>query len=220
MTAARSAPGAPMRIEAIISDFGGVLTSPMTESFVGVLDSSGVSIEELGKAMMALTEREGSNPLFDLETGRVSVATFMGGLSDQLSAQLGTEVDLDGFGERYFGHLRPNERLIDYMRGLRARGFKLAICTNNIREWEELWRAMLPVDEIFDVVVDSAFVGSRKPEPRIYEITLERLGASAGTTLFIDDVEVNCEGARQLGMRAIRFRSTDQTIEDIEAALR
>jgi putative hydrolase of the HAD superfamily len=220
MTAARSAPGAPMRIEAIISDFGGVLTSPMTESFVGVLDSSGVSIEELGKAMMALTEREGSNPLFDLETGRVSVATFMGGLSDQLSAQLGTEVDLDGFGERYFGHLRPNERLIDYMRGLRARGFKLAICTNNIREWEELWRAMLPVDEIFDVVVDSAFVGSRKPEPRIYEITLERLGASPQTTLFIDDVEVNCEGARQLGMRAIRFRSTDQTIEDIEAALR
>jgi putative hydrolase of the HAD superfamily len=220
MTAARSAPGAPMRIEAIISDFGGVLTSPMTESFVGVLDSSGVSIEELGKAMMALTEREGSNPLFDLETGRVSVATFMGGLSDQLSAQLGTEVDLDGFGERYFGHLRPNERLIDYMRGLRARGFKLAICTNNIREWEELWRAMLPVDEIFDVVVDSAFVGSRKPEPRIYEITLERLGASPQTALFIDDVEVNCEGARQLGMRAIRFRSTDQTIEDIEAALR
>jgi putative hydrolase of the HAD superfamily len=220
MTAARSAPGAPMRIEAIISDFGGVLTSPMTESFVGVLDSSGVSIEELGKAMMALTEREGSNPLFDLETGRVSVATFMGGLSDQLSAQLGTEVDLDGFGERYFGHLRPNERLIDYMRGLRARSFKLAICTNNIREWEELWRAMLPVDEIFDVVVDSAFVGSRKPEPRIYEITLERLGASPQTALFIDDVEVNCEGARQLGMRAIRFRSTDQTIEDIEAALR
>jgi putative hydrolase of the HAD superfamily len=220
MTAARSAPGAPMRIEAIISDFGGVLTSPMTESFVGVLDSSGVSVEELGKAMMALTEREGSNPLFDLETGRVSVATFMGGLSDQLSAQLGTEVDLDGFGERYFGHLRPNERLIDYMRGLRARGFKLAICTNNIREWEELWRAMLPVDEIFDVVVDSAFVGSRKPEPRIYEITLERLGASPQTALFIDDVEVNCEGARQLGMRAIRFRSTDQTIEDIEAALR
>jgi putative hydrolase of the HAD superfamily len=220
MTAARSAPGAPTRIEAIISDFGGVLTSPMTESFVGVLDSSGVSIEELGKAMMALTEREGSNPLFDLETGRVSVATFMGGLSDQLSAQLGTEVDLDGFGERYFGHLRPNERLIDYMRGLRARGFKLAICTNNIREWEELWRAMLPVDEIFDVVVDSAFVGSRKPEPRIYEITLERLAASPQTTLFIDDVEVNCEGARRLGMRAIRFRSTDQTIEDIEAALR
>jgi putative hydrolase of the HAD superfamily len=141
-------------------------------------------------------------------------------LSDQLSAQLGSAVALDTFGERYFRHLQPNERLIDYMRELRARGYKLAICTNNVREWEARWRAMLPVDEIFDVVVDSAFVGSRKPEPRIYEITLERLGAAAATTLFIDDVEVNCEGARRLGMRAIRFRSTDQAIEAIEEALR
>jgi epoxide hydrolase-like predicted phosphatase len=207
-------------IDAVVSDFGGVLTTPMTDSFVGVLDSSGVSLEDLGKAMMALTEREGSNPLFDLETGRVSVATFMGRLSDQLSAQLGTTVELDGFGERYFSHLQPNERLIDYMRGLRDRGYKLAICTNNIREWETLWRSMLPVDEIFDVVVDSAFVGSRKPEPRIYEITLERLGVAPEAALFIDDIEVNCEGARQLGMHAIRFRSTDQAVEAIEAALR
>jgi putative hydrolase of the HAD superfamily len=174
----------------------------------------------MGKAMMTIAEREGSNPLFELETGRVSEATFMGRLSEQLSEQLGSAVELDGFGERYFRHLQPNERLIDYMRRLRERGYKMAICTNNIREWEALWRAMLPVDEIFDVVVDSAFVGSRKPEPRIYEITLERLGATASATLFVDDVEVNCEGARQLGMHTIRFRSTDQAIEDIETALR
>jgi putative hydrolase of the HAD superfamily len=212
--------GEPTPIEAVISDFGGVLTSPMTESFVGVLDHSGVSLEELGKAMMAIAEREGANPLYDLETGRVTVATFMGRLSDQLSTQVGRAVDLDGFGERYFGYLKPNERLIDYMRALRERGYRMAICTNNIREWEQLWRSMLPVDEIFDVVVDSAFVGSRKPEPRIYEITLERLGASPGAAVFIDDLEANCEGARNIGMRAIRFRSTDQAIEDIEAALR
>ena len=208
------------RIDTVISDFGGVLTSPMTESFVGVLDSSGVSLEELGKAMMAIAERDGSNPLAEVETGRVSVATFLGRISDQLSEQVGSQVELDGFGERYFRHLRPNQRLIDYMRGLRERGYKTAICTNNIREWEQLWRAMLPVEEIFDVVVDSAFVGSRKPERRIYEITLERLGASPEAAVFIDDIEANCEGARQLGIHAIRFRSTDQAIEDIEAALR
>jgi putative hydrolase of the HAD superfamily len=208
------------RIDTVISDFGGVLTSPMTESFVGVLDSSGVSLEELGKAMMTIAERDGSNPLAEVETGRVSVATFLGRISDQLSTQVGSQVELDGFGERYFRHLKPNQRLIDYMRGLRERGYKMAICTNNIREWEQLWRAMLPVEEIFDVVVDSAFVGSRKPEPRIYEITLERLGASPEAAVFIDDIEANCEGARQLGIHAIRFRSTDQAIEDIEAALR
>jgi putative hydrolase of the HAD superfamily len=207
------------RVEAIISDFGGVLTSPLMESFAGLMTASGISLESVGKAMVAIAEREGSNPLFELETGRMTEAAFMGALSDQLSAASGEEVELGGFGERYFQHLEPNERMIDYMRELRGRGYKLAICTNNIREWESHWRAMLPVDEIFDVVVDSAFVGSRKPEPRIYEITLERLGAVPQKTLFIDDVEVNCEGARELGIDAIRFRSTEQAIGEIEAAL-
>lgn len=207
------------RIEAIITDFGGVLTSPLQESFVGVLGTAGISLEELGKAMVAVTERQGSNPLIELETGRVSEQAFMDALADELSTQRGSRVDLDGFGERYFQHLHPNDALIDYMRALRERGYRLAICTNNVREWEARWRAMLPVDELFDVIVDSAQVGVRKPEPRIYEITLERLGTAPQATLFIDDVELNCEGARKVGINALRFRSTEQAIEDIEGAL-
>jgi len=207
------------QIEAVISDFGGVLTSALADSFVGVLDSSGVSLEELGKAMAAVAARAGSNPLFELETGRLSEAQFMGSLSDELSERRGSRVELAGFGERYFRHLQPNDRMIDHMRGLRERGYKLAICTNNVREWEARWRAMLPVDEIFDVVVDSAFVGSRKPEPRIYQITLERLGTAPEAALFVDDVEINCQAARELGIQAIHFRTTDQAIQEIEAAL-
>jgi putative hydrolase of the HAD superfamily len=208
------------RVRAVISDFGGVLTSPLLESFAGLMQASGISLESVGKAMATLADRDGSNPLFELETGRMTEAAFMGAISEQLSADRGSEVSLDGFGERYFEHLEPNQPMIDYMRELRGRGHKMAICTNNIREWEAHWRAMLPVDEIFDVVVDSAFVGSRKPEPRIYEITLERLSAAPEDAVFIDDVELNCEGARQLGITAIRFRSTEQAIEQIEAALR
>jgi epoxide hydrolase-like predicted phosphatase len=126
---------------------------------------------------------------------------------------------MDGFGERYFAHLDPNERMIGYMRELRERGYKLAICTNNVREWEQRWRAMLPVDDIFEVVVDSAFVGSRKPEPRIYEITLERLGVNADAALLIDDIELNCDGAAELGIRSVWFQSTEQAIAETEAAL-
>ncbi len=207
-------------VRAIISDFGGVLTTPLLESFAGLMQESGISLESVGKAMGAIAERQGSNPLFELETGRITEAAFWEALSDELSAERGSDVELDGFGERYFQQLKPNERMIEFMRELRGRGYKMAICTNNIREWEAHWRAMLPVDEIFDVVVDSAFVGSRKPEPRIYELTLEQLDASPEAALFIDDVEVNCEGARKLGIEAIRFRSNDQAIEDIEAALR
>jgi putative hydrolase of the HAD superfamily len=207
------------RIEAVVTDFGGVLTSPLLDSFVGATQASGISLEELGQAMAAVTERDGTNPLVELETGRITETAFFARLSDELSTRRGSHVDLDGFGELWFGQLEPNQALIGYMRELRERGYKLAICTNNVREWEPRWRAMVPVDEIFDVVVDSAFVGTRKPEPRIYEITLERLGAIPEAALFIDDTDVNCEGARKLGMSAIRFRATDQAIEEIEAAL-
>src|SRR4029077_17406064 len=94
----------------------------------------------------------------------------------QLREDLGRDVAMHTFTERYWGSLRPNEPLIALMRELRDRGYRMALLTNNVREWEPRWRAMLPVDEIFEVVVDSAFVGMRKPEPGIYELTLERLG--------------------------------------------
>lgn len=207
------------RIEAVISDFGGVLTSPLLDSFAAFQDSSGISLEQLGGAMVALGVRHGANPLFELETGRMTEAAFLQSLSDQLTADLGRRVELHGFGDRYFEHLHPNERLIGFMRELRARGYQMAICTNNVREWERLWRAKLPVDEIFDVVVDSAFVGTRKPEPRIYEITLERLGVKPGAALLVDDVEINCIAARELGMSAVWFRDSEQAIADIEVAL-
>jgi putative hydrolase of the HAD superfamily len=207
------------RVGAIISDFGGVLTSPLLGSFEAFQESSGISLQELGTAMAAIAVRRGSNPVFDLETGRLSEPEFLSTLGRQLTENLARPIELGGFGESYFANLSPNEPMIEYLRRLRGRGYKLAICTNNVREWEPLWRAMLPVDEIFDVVVDSAFVGTRKPEARIYELTLERLGVKAEAALLIDDVEVNCTAARRLGIRAVWFQSTDQAIVETEAAL-
>jgi putative hydrolase of the HAD superfamily len=207
------------RIEAVVSDFGGVLTSPLVDTFRAFQDSSGISLASLGSAIAAITQRTGANPLFELETGRLTEADFHAALAAELTEQMGREVELHGFGEAYFNHLDPNERVIEYMRSLRGRGHLMAICTNNVREWEPRWRAMLPVDEIFEVVVDSAFVGVRKPEPEIYHLTLERLGVSADAALLVDDIELNCDGARELGMQAVWFRSTEQAIEEIEAAL-
>src|ERR1700729_448393 len=117
------------RVRAIISDFGGVLTTPLLESFAGLMRASGISLESVGKAMAKIAEREGSNPLFELETGRITEAAFMVALADELSAERGSEVELDGFGERYFQELQPNERMIGFMRDLRGPANKFAICT-------------------------------------------------------------------------------------------
>lgn len=206
-------------VQAIISDFGGVLTSPLAGAFAAFETQSGVPLAQLGQAMMAIGARRGANPLFDLEIGRLTEHEFLTLLGAELSTQLGREIDLEGFGERYFADLSPNHDLIDYMRQLHDRGLKLAICTNNVREWETRWRAMVPVDEIFDIVVDSAFVGLRKPDPAIYHLTLERLGTPAAATVFVDDIELNCAAATEVGLRAIWFRSTEQTIADLEAQL-
>ena len=104
-------------------------------------------------------------------------------------------------------------------RVLREEGYRMALVTNNVREWEPVWRPMLPVDEIFETVVDSGFVGCRKPEARIYELTLERLGLPGEACLFVDDLLPNIEGARRAGMQAVHFRDNEQAIAEIRGYL-
>ena len=92
--------------------------------------------------------------------------------------------------------------------------------TNNVREWEPLWRPMLPVDEIFETVVDSGFVGCRKPESRdLRDDPGADRAARAEACLFVDDILVNCEGAREAGMTAVHFRDNEQAIAEVREAL-
>ena len=208
-----------MRVEAVISDFGGVLTTPLIRSFMAFQDVTGISMETLGTTMQRIAEADGEHPLFELERGRITEAAFLERMADELERDLGHRPEMHRFGEIYFEALRPNEPMIELMRELKAGGYRLALLTNNVREWEPVWRSMLPVDEIFELVVDSAFVGCRKPERRIYEIALERLGLPAASCLFVDDVEVNVETARDLGLAAIHFRANEQAIPELRAVL-
>ena len=201
----------------LISDFGGVLTSPLIQGFLAYQDESGIAFEELGKAMGRVAEARGEHPLFQLERGEISEAEF----AELVQSELEQELDFARLGTLYFEHLHPNRPMIDYVRDVRARGVRTALLTNNVREWEPRWRAKLPeLDEIFEVVVDSAFVGMRKPEPAIYELTLERLGdVEPGDCVFVDDLAHNCDAARELGMRAVLFETAEQAIPEIESAL-
>jgi putative hydrolase of the HAD superfamily len=206
-------------IEAIVSDFGGVLTTPLVGSFMAFQDTTGISTENLGKAMATIAEADGENPLFALERGEIAEADFLARLAEGLEPLLGHRPELHRFKEIYFEALEPNQPMIELMRELKGAGHRMAMLTNNVREWEPLWRSMLPVDEIFEDVVDSAFVGVRKPEARIYELTLERIGLPAEACLFVDDIAHNCDGAREAGMSAVHFRDNEQAMGEIRAAL-
>jgi len=204
-------------IRAVVCDFGGVLTTPLGNAFAAWSMESGVPLEDLGAAMAAAAEKQGEHPLFMLEKGAISEDDFLA----RLQAELGDELRLDGMFDVWWRHLERNPEMIELMRSLRGRGLRMALLTNNVREWEPRWRPMLPeLDEIFEVVVDSGFVGMRKPERPIYELTLERLGGvSAAECLFVDDMELNCDTARELGMTAVQFHDTEQARTEIEGAL-
>jgi len=204
---------------AVVCDFGGVLTTPLIESFLEYQKQSGIPFEDIVGAMGQLTERTGKNPLHELEKGAITEDEFL----TSIEQEMGGGVSLRELHQVYFDHLRPNEEMIAFVRSLRVeRGLRSALLTNNVREWEPKWRSMLPeIDEIFEVVVDSAFVGMRKPDSRIYELTVELLGGGIRLEdcVFIDDIEVNCEAARSLGMAAVQFRSNEQAIAEVQTLL-
>ena len=204
-------------IRAVIADFGGVLTVPLAEAFAAAEARTGVSPAQLGAAMARAAETYGSPPLWDLERGEMTEAEFLRRLEDEL----GDGLTLRGFGAAWYEQLHPNEAMLELMRELRARGLRTAILTNNVREWDALWRSKIPdLEAVFETVVDSGWVGMRKPEPEIYALTVERIGGVDATEcLFVDDLEVNCEAAREAGMTAVHFRDTGQARAEIEAAL-
>jgi putative hydrolase of the HAD superfamily len=207
-------------IRAVVSDFGGVLTSPLMKAFDRMQDHIDVSGEAYGKAMAHSLDHDGVHPLFALERGEITEAQFLQRLERGLAEAAGVTVSLHGFAARLMDALQPNHELFDHYRELRRdHGLRFALCTNNVREWEPLWRPKLPIDELFEVVVDSAFVGTRKPEPEIYAITLERLELPADACAFVDDLEVNVDAAREAGMHGIVYRDNATAIAELASLL-
>jgi putative hydrolase of the HAD superfamily len=206
-------------IRAVVSDFGGVLTAPLMDGFVRIQDDLGIPPQAFGEAFARAAARDGRHPLHEVEVGAITEGEFLATIEHDLGAILGRPVTLHGFGERYLNGLDPNAELFAYYRRLHDRGVRLALLTNNVREWEPFWRSKLPVDEIFETVVDSGFVGLRKPDPAIYALVLERLALAAEECAFVDDLAVNVEAARALGFAVVQHRETEQTIAELDALL-
>jgi len=207
-------------IRALVSDFGGVLTVPLLEGFARYEERSGVPASAIGAALERATgAADGRNPLHELETGAITEGEFLAVLEREVGAVLGRAVSLHGFGATYMGGLHENAELFGYYRALHEGGLRLAMLTNNVREWEPLWRTKLPIDEIFETVVDSGFVGMRKPDPAIYALVLERLGLPAEACVFVDDLAHNIEAARALGFAVVHHEDTARTIAALDAVL-
>jgi putative hydrolase of the HAD superfamily len=182
-------------IEAVLFDFSGVLTtSPwpaMTATARGDLT-----------LLIGPYHEDTDHPWHQLERGEITIAEWTTAVT-ALADQAGTTLDFAPLSA-LLDTLAVHDAVVEHVRTLRADGYRTALVTNNVREGSARWRAMLPVDELFDVVVDSSAVGMRKPNPAIFLHTLSLLGGLApGRAVFLDDVEGNLVGARQVGLHTI-----------------
>jgi len=96
-----------------------------------------------------------------------------------------------------------NKDMVAFIHDLKSAGIPIGILTNNVKEFREWWWPLMDFAAIFDTIVDSHEVGMRKPNPAIYQLTMDRLGATATRTAFLDDLEANVEAANALGMHGI-----------------
>lgn len=205
-------------MRAVFCDVGGVLTPPPVQAAAEYVTGHGVSLDEVTRAVARHARRHGRNPLVELELGQVTEGAFLTMVADAIRRHLGRNVDVQGFSDHYFAGVTLNHELLEHLESHRAAGIRLGVLSNNAREWHERWLAM-PEFDIFEVFVNSALVGMRKPDPAIYRLAAHRLELPPSTCAFLDDLEVNCEGARAVGMTAVRFINTADAIASLDRVL-
>ncbi|GIW41350.1 MAG: phosphoglycolate phosphatase [Candidatus Binatia bacterium] len=205
------------RVRASVFDLGGVLFEGGPATVVEFGLRCGLEPERWRELRRELFSDEG--PWARVERGEMALEDFARLLKDTVE-KAGGSVDLDRarrfMGDDGNGEGRIRREILEAIGRIRRR-MPTALLTNNVAEWRESWRRTLPLDDLFDVVVDSSECGFRKPEPRIYELTRARLGVPHDGIFFVDDLGVNLKSARALGWQTLKYEDTARVLEVLEA---
>lgn len=190
-------------IDAVIYDFGGVFMASPFEAIRRVAADKGATFEESLLVVFGPYHEDTDHPWHRAERGELALEAARAEIRD-LGAERGLEIDLFDMLQYLASDGGVREAMVSCTRRVKASGRRTAVLTNNIAEGRPFWRPMLPLDELFDAVVDSSEVGMRKPDPRIYLHTLELLGvADPSRAVFLDDFDGNVAAAEALGMVGI-----------------
>ena len=201
-------------VDAVVFDWGGVLTTGIDAAFTEWAASDGVDVDHLGAVLreaFAADDPEHPNAVHALERGDLSGDQFELLLARQLAAR-GSHVAARGLLARMFSYLSPSESMLGLAARLKDEGLKTAVLSNS---WgngypDEGW------DELFDAVVISGAVGMRKPELPIYHHVLDLLDVPARRCAFVDDLGANVRAAAELGMVGVHHRSYEETVAELE----
>lgn len=190
-------------VEAVIFDYGGVISVAVFHDLTPIDEELGVARGTVHRIMFG--EPGAPEPDFHrLETGEITLTEYLEGLERRATQVMGRPIDSELYAR--FTSERPLQvqwPMVHRVQRLREEGLRLALLTNNAKEFSQSWRASFPVAELFDAVIDSSEVGVRKPDPRIYELTCQHLEVDADAAVFLDDNVENVEAAAALGIETV-----------------
>jgi putative hydrolase of the HAD superfamily len=198
-----------VRIEAVLFDFNGVLTtSPFTLMAELGGGAAGLEPEVVLDLMLGPYDEDTDHAWHRFERGEITAPEYGLDLLTRAN-EAGVEIDFASLRD-LMGRLVVHDVVVERVRALRTQGYRTGLVTNNVKEASSEWRKLLPVDVLFDVIVDSSEVGMRKPNPAIFLHALELLGGiEPAAAVFLDDAAGNVAGARRAGLHAVLVDAAD-----------
>jgi putative hydrolase of the HAD superfamily len=193
-------------IRSVLFDIGGVVMDSPLHAIARYERDLGLPAKTIARAIVAAGD---DGAWSRLERGELALDEFYAPFDEECRAR-GVELS----GARMMAYIaeasRARPEMLEAIRRIRARGLRAGALTNN---WRDPREGDHPLVEHFDAVIESAVVGLRKPDPRIYELACAQLGVPPPSTAFLDDIGQNLKSARALGMTTIK-------VDDPAAALR
>lgn len=197
---------------AVVFDIGGVVTGSPLHAIADYERELGLPRHAINRVVV------GAGPAgawATLERGELVLDDFYPRFEADCAAA-GVTIDARELMRRVAEIARPRPAMLEAIERLRAAAFKVAALTNNWISEEEGTRALRPW---FDVFVESAVVGLRKPDPRIYQLVCRELGVTPPETVFLDDIGGNLKAARELGMATIKVDEPGAALRELEGVL-
>jgi epoxide hydrolase-like predicted phosphatase len=189
--------------DAVLWDYGGVFTASPFVALDAYARSQDVEPEVFGAVMFGSYDEDTDHVWHRLERGEVSFVDALTQIQ-RAAAEAGFRFDTGEVFSMLVSDQRDRTMVVEAVRHVRTKGLLTALVTNNIREYGTTWRTQLPLDELFDAVVDSSEVGLRKPDPAIFRTALDLIGVpDARRAVFLDDFAGNVAAACALGMHGI-----------------
>ena len=204
------------RFEALIVDFGGVLTSPLQDSMVAFAEELDIELQDLVRVALAAYSGADDDLVVGFETGRIPEEEFARSFAQRLTEATGRAVPHEGIVDRIFGALRPEEEMFDVVASARRAGYKTGLLSNS---WGLRGYPRDRFEQLFDGVVISGEVGMRKPDAEIYSFTTEKLGVEAQACVFVDDHPGHLKAALDAGMTTVLHRTPAETIAELHTLL-